>query len=235
MLRKLISLIFRRLGKEDYVPDNRLSNRDLISILRRKGFDLLRGFWVRLFLKRSAGLVFVGAHCTLMYKSKISSGRTLTIGNYVHINALSSEGVIFGDNVTILDSTIIECTGVIRNLGEGLVIGRNVGIAQKCFIQVRGRVVIGNEVIFGPEVSVFSENHNFDNPGLPVLVQGETRKGVIIEDGVWVGTHAIILDGVRIGKNSVVAAGCLVNKDVPPYSVVAGIPAKIIRTRKDIQ
>ena len=159
-------------------------------------------------------------------------GKTVTIGNYVQINALSREGIVIGDNVSILNNTIIECTGVIRNMGEGLVIGSNVGIAQNCFIQVRGRVMIGNDVIFGPGVYLFSENHNFDNPDLPVSSQGETRKGVMIDDGVWIGTRAVILDGVKIGRNSIVAAGSVVNKDVPPYAIVAGVPAKIIKERK---
>jgi acetyltransferase-like isoleucine patch superfamily enzyme len=107
-----------------------------------------------------------------------------------------------------------------------------VGIAQNCFIQVRGEVIIEDNVIFGPNVSVFSENHNFGDPELPVTVQGENRKGVTIESGVWIGTRSIILDGVRVGKNSIVAAGSVVNKDVLPYSIVGGVPAKLIKMRK---
>ena len=131
-----------------------------------------------------------------------------------------------------MSGTIIECTGVLSNLGEGLKIGNNVGIAQNCFIQVRGEVIIEDNVIFGPNVSVFSENHNFDNPELPVNVQGVNRKGVTIESGVWIGTRSIILDGVTVGKNSIVAAGSVVNKNVLPYAIVGGVPAKLIKMRK---
>lgn len=141
---------------------------------------------------------------------------------------------MIGNNVSIHKYTIIDCTGVLRNLGEELIIGDNVGIAQNCFIQVRGKVVIGNNVIFGPNVSIFSENHVFENPELPVSVQGETRKGVTVEDGVWVGTRATILDGVTVGRNSIIAAGSIVTRDVPPYSIVGGIPAKVIKYRKQI-
>jgi len=84
----------------------------------------------------------------------------------------------------------------------------------------------------GPNVSIFSENHVFDNPDLPVSLQGETRKGVLIEEGVWIGTRAIILDGVTVGKNSIVAAGSIVNKDVLPYSIVGGVPVKVLKFRK---
>ena len=232
MLEKITSYILKRLGKTDYSPDNRLSKKDLVIILLKRGIDLLRGFSVKYFLKTSGGWLFLGSHSIIRHKSKIQMGKTVTIGNYVQINALSREGIILGNNVSILGNTIIECTGVIRDLGEGLIIGNNVGIAQNCFIQVRGKVVIGNDVIFGPGVSLFSENHKFDDPDLPVATQGETRKGVIIEDGVWVGARAVILDGVNVGRNSIIAAGSIVNKDVPPYAIVAGVPAKIIRNRK---
>ena len=233
MFKRILSKIFKRIGKDDYVLDNHLSNYDLAVILWSKGIELLRGFRVKIFLKGSSGLLFVGRRCKIRHKSRIIMGRTVTLGDNVEINALSKEGIRIGDNVSILRNTIIECTGVIRNLGEGLYVGNNVGIAQNCFIQVRGKVVIGNDVIFGPGVSIFSENHKFDDPDLPVSVQGEVRKGVNVGDGVWIGARSVILDGVHIGRNSIIAAGSIVNKDVPAYAIVGGVPARIIRTRKD--
>lgn len=227
-----INTLIGKLGKKNYSIDKNLSKKEIFIILAEKLTCLFRGFYYRIFLKKSQGLLFVGKRCKIKHCHKISIGKTITIGDNVEMNALSLFGIKFGNNVSIHSNTIIECTGVIRHLGEGLVIGNNVGIAQNCFIQVRGKVIIGNNVIFGPGVSIFSESHNFDNPDLPVSVQGETRKGVIVEDGVWVGTRAIILDDVTIGKNSIVAAGSVVNKDVPPYTIVGGVPAKIIKCRK---
>jgi len=232
LIKKGLNSIIQKLGKSNYTVDTRLTNRDMIITLRSKFFSMLRGFLLKMSLKSSGGLVFAGKHTRIKYRKKISVGKTFTIGDYVEINALSENGVIIGNNVSIQRNTIIECTGVIRELGSGLEIGNNVGIAQNCFIQVRGKVVIGNDVIFGPGVYLFSENHNFEDPDLPVVVQGETRKGVVIEDGVWIGARAVILDGVRISHNSIVAAGSLVNKDVPAYSIVGGIPAKVIKMRK---
>ena len=218
-------------GKHDYYPDSKLTTRDLYLVILSKAIELARGLICRLFIKESKGLLFLGSRCRIKYKSKIRLGRTVTLGRNVEINALSEEGIWIGNNVTILSNTIIECTGVLRNIGVGLTIGNNVGIAQNCFIQVRGRVVIGNDVIIGPGVSIFSENHSFDNPDQPVSEQGETRKGVIIEDGAWIGTKAIILDGVCVGCNSVIAAGSVVNRDVPRFAVVGGVPAKILKER----
>jgi acetyltransferase-like isoleucine patch superfamily enzyme len=210
-----------------------MSKYDLFLIILSKVTCLIRGCLLKPFLHSSSGLIFIGRRCKIKFKHRITVGKSLTIGDYVEINALSKSGVSIGNNVSILKSTIIECTGVFRNLGEGLIIGNNVGIAQNCFIQVRGKVVIGNNVIFGPNVSVFSENHKFENPDLPVSGQGETRKGVIIEDGVWLGTRSVLLDGVTVGINSIVAAGSIVTRDVPPYSIVGGVPAKILKYRKE--
>lgn len=98
---------------------------------------------------------------------------------------------------------------------------------------MRGEVTVGNNVIFGPGVSLFSENHNFDDVTKFINEQGVSRKGITIEDGVWLASGARVLAGVTIGKNSVVAAGAVVTKDVPPYSIVGGIPAKIIKNRNN--
>jgi acetyltransferase-like isoleucine patch superfamily enzyme len=231
-IRRFLNRIIAKLGKSGYQLDSNLSNHDLISFTWLKFCSVARGLLIKPFLGSSVGLIFLGKHTKLKYRNKIRAGKTLTLGDYVEINALSREGVTIGNNVSIQKNTIIECTGVIRDLGIGLTIGNNVGIAQNCFIQVRGRVSIGNDTIFGPGVYLFSENHKFDDPELPVVVQGETRKGVKVEEGVWVGSRSVILDGVTIGRNSIIAAGSVVNRDVPPFSIVGGIPAKVIKERK---
>lgn len=229
----IVNKLIQYLGRENYALDKALTKYNLVIILSSKVLCILRGYLLKLTIRKSNGLLFIGRRCKITFRHKITFGRTVIIGDNVEINALSKTGVTIGNNVSILKNTIIECTGVIRNLGEGLIIGNSVGIAQNCFIQVRGMIIIGNNVILGPNVSIFSENHNFDNPDLPVSLQGETRKGVTIEDGVWIGTRAVILDGVNVGKNSIVAAGSIVTKDVPPYSIVGGIPAKVIKYRKE--
>ncbi len=231
-MKKIINKLIKELGRENYEIDKKLFRKDLLIVVINRAFQIFRGFFLKPFLRKSKGLIFLGRSVKIKHKHLIKMGKSIIIGDYVEINALSINGIEIGNNVTIHRNTIIECTGVIRQIGEGLIIGNNVGIAQNCFIQVRGEVKIGNNVIFGPNVSIFSENHNFSNPDLPVNVQGETRKGVSIEDGVWIGTRAIILDGVHIGKNSIVAAGSVVTKDVPQYAIVGGVPAKIIKMRK---
>ncbi len=228
---QFLNYIIGKLGKKGYKVDERLSNRDKFIILSDKFFSLLRGFYYKIFFKRSSGLIFIGRHCKIWYCHKITSGKTITIGDNVEINALCVEGVRLGNNVTILRNTVIECTGNIKNMGVGLVIGDDVGISQNCFIQVRGKVTIGSHVMFGPNVSIFSENHGFNDLVMPMISQPTVRGEVIIEDDVWLGTRSVILSGVRIGKGSIIAAGALVNRDIPPYSIVAGVPGKVIKSR----
>ncbi len=228
-MKKIVNNIIEKLGRTDYRLDVNITNIDLLIIVFIKGMQICRGLYYKLFFKNAKGLLFIGKNVEINFCSKISCGRSVTIDNNVKINALSKDGINIGNNVSILNNTIIDCIGVFNNIGEGLTIGNNVGIAQNCFIQVRASVSIGNDVIFGPNVSIFSENHLYENTNMPIRKQGVSRMGVIIEEGVWIGTRAVVLDGVTIGKNSVIAAGSVVNKNVPPYTVYGGVPAKLIK------
>ncbi len=233
-MKHLVNMLIQRMGKTGYQLDEDIRSISLLIILLDRGCQAIRGLFLKLFLRSSSGLVFLGKNTKIRHAHLISAGKSLSIGDSVEINALCKQGVLLGRNVSILRNTIIECTGVIRDLGEGLQIGDYVGIAQNCFIQVRGPVIIGSRVILGPGVSIFSENHNIADLNVAIVDQGATRIGVTIEEGVWIGANSTILDGVTVGAHAVVAAGSLVNKDVPPFSVVGGVPAKILKNRREV-
>ena len=94
-----------------------------------------------------------------------------------------------------------------------------------------GKITIGNDVMVGPHTIIRAANHNLERIDIPMIKQGHTWGNIVIEDDVWIAAKAVILSNVTIGKGSVVAAGAIVTKDVPPFSVVGGIPAKIIKSR----
>ena len=104
-------------------------------------------------------------------------------------------------------------------------------------LTTRAKVKIENYVMFGPAVTIVSGDHRTDMIGkyMAEIADSDKRPNddldVIIEDDVWVGTKAVILKGVTVGKGSVVAAGSIVTKDVPPYSIVGGVPARVIKMR----
>jgi acetyltransferase-like isoleucine patch superfamily enzyme len=116
---------------------------------------------------------------------------------------------------------------------EGYIkIGKECGINRFSILAGHGGLEIGNYVRIGPQVAIYPSNHNYENPFLPIKDQGLRNKGVKIKDDVWIGNGATILDGVTIHEGAVVAAGAVVTRDVPAYTVVAGVPAKVIKSRR---
>lgn len=114
-------------------------------------------------------------------------------------------------------------------LSSKIMLGDNSGIGDNCYIQ--GNVKIGKNVMMAPNVSIIAINHNFSQIDIPMNQQGSCDKWITIEDDVWIGFGAIILAGVTIGSGSIIAAGAVVSKDVPPFSIVGGVPAKILKVR----
>ena len=111
-----------------------------------------------------------------------------------------------------------------------ITIGDFSGVGIDC--NVGGSVTIGDHVMMGPECVLLSHNHRFDRLDIPMCQQGFSEEQPIhIGNDVWIGTRAIILPGVTVGDHSVVGAGAVVTKDVPPYAVVGGVPAKILKMR----
>lgn len=233
MVNAFLSKLISKIKKEPYKVDEAITMSVIISLIWDKGFMVLRGLWHKLLFKKSKGLVFIGKKVKIRNHKKIKLLGSATIEDGCLVNALSKKGVIIGSNFSLGRNSIIECTGVIRELGEELIIGDNVGIAANAFIAMRGKVEIGSNTIFGPGVSIHAENHNFQDLEKPIRLQGATRKGIKIGEDCWIGSKVTILDGVTIGNHVVVAAGAVVNKDVPDYAVVGGIPAKVIKMRKE--
>jgi acetyltransferase-like isoleucine patch superfamily enzyme len=111
--------------------------------------------------------------------------------------------------------------------GSDIRVGRNVFINQNCTIYDLGGVDIGDDVLIGPNVSIITTGHPLEPSQRR---DGVTAAPIVIERNVWIAAGATIIGGVTIGENSVVAAGSVVTKDVPPNNLVAGVPAKVIRS-----
>ncbi|MCM1113990.1 MAG: acyltransferase [Clostridium sp.] len=228
---KFVSKLISKIKHREYHIDENITSSDLMGIVFSRMIMLIRGLFCKAGFKSSGKIAFIGKRVKIQSKKHIQCGSGLTIEDGCFINALCKGGVKIGDNFSLGKNSIIECTGVIRELGESLEIGDNVGIAANAFISVRGDVKIGNSTIFGPGVKIFSENHIFADRDTPIYLQGASRKGVEIGEDCWIGANAVILDGVKIGKGCVVAAGAVVNKDFDDYSVIGGVPAKVISNR----
>lgn len=114
--------------------------------------------------------------------------------------------------------------------GVGLKIGDRSQLGHNC--RIGNYVTIGCDVVMGPDVVIMTSAHAFEDPNTPINLQGALPiRPVNIEDDVWIGTRVIIMPGVVVGRGAVIGAGSVITKAVPPYAIVAGVPAKIIRYR----
>jgi len=122
--------------------------------------------------------------------------------------------------------------GVVFGNGANIKIGDFSKIGINCRIQCAATLTIGNYVGIASDVQIIDVNHNFADTNIPIFTQGYLEPSpIVIEDDVWIGARAIILPGVTIGKGSIIGAAAVVTKDIPPYSIVGGNPAKIIKSR----
>ena len=209
------------------------SNQNKIITYYYLFFFFIRGLFVRLRIKSAKGLLLVGKKVRIFYPNNLQVGYNTIIEDGAEINCLSLQGIKLGNRVTIGKYAIIRPSNIYGGpIGEGLTMGDNSNIGPYNYIGCSGKITIGNNVMLAPRVSIYAENHVFDHPEILIRDQGVEKKEVIIEDDCWIAANSILLAGVTIGKGSVVAAGSVVTENVPPYSVVAGVPAKWIKSRK---
>jgi len=123
--------------------------------------------------------------------------------------------------------------GVYFGKGDKISIGDYSGIGENSILGQTDEIQIGNNVLTGPQLMIFTQNHEFKDRTKLIREQGGTNNPVTIEDDVWIGTDSIILSGVTLGKGTIVAAGSIVTKSTLPYSVIGGNPAKLIKKRFD--
>lgn len=208
---------------------------DKLRIYISTGFKILRGFTKTIFMAKKKYPIFIGRHVSITHKSHISVGKNVKFESYSEIHGLSTHDLSFGNNVTIGRFTTIRPSSYygVGNIGYGLKMGDNSSVGPFGFIGCSGKIIIGKNVMIGPRVSLFAENHNFNDIHKSIKSQGVNNKGIVIEDDCWIGSGVIILDGVRIGHGSVIGAGTLVTKNIPPNSIVYDKRNKLTKVRNN--
>lgn len=160
-----------------------------------------------------------------IFISKLPHSRILKISNtircwyMIHILKIMQKGCLnyFEYNVYI-------------GKGSHVKMGSNCQINENVFIQ---GATIGSFVMIAPNVSILSKGHEFQDTEVPMVEQGNKEDSIpIIEDDVWIGRNAIIMPGITLGKGCIIGAGAVVTKNVDPYCIVGGVPAKLLRKRK---
>ena len=130
--------------------------------------------------------------------------------------------------------TTIISDGVLIWFPWNVEIGRNSSLNQGVIINGFGGVEIGEGVRIASYTCIHSVDHQYDDPDVFIVDQGYLASKVVIENDVWIGAGVQITKGVRIGMGSIIGAGSVVTKDIPPYSIAAGVPCKVIKPRRNI-
>jgi acetyltransferase-like isoleucine patch superfamily enzyme len=174
------------------------------------------------------GVAAIEKGVRLRFASNIRLRRGAYIDEGVYIHACPG-GVEIGESTYVMHGSVLHVYNF-RGLPHSFIrIGQGGLIGEYNVLRGQGGISIGDRVYTSPMVQLLAVNHVFDDPGKPFVEQGITAEGIHVEDDVWIGAGAIVTDGVRIGRGAVVAAGAVVVNDVPPFSVVGGIPARVIK------
>jgi acetyltransferase-like isoleucine patch superfamily enzyme len=232
-MHKLLNKILSRLKGFSYKVDSRVPLSYLFSLLFSRAIMFLRGFFSRV---KNDGMFFIGKRVTVKARSMMKIGRLVTIHHYCYIDALSTDGIIFGNNVSMGKRITIECTGNIRFIGKGMKVGNNVGLGADNFFGCAGGIEIGDDTILGNFISFHAENHRYSDPVIPIRLQGVTHVGIKVGKNCWIGSKATILDGAVIEDGCIIAAGSLVKAGVYKVNgIYGGVPAIFIKQRFDHQ
>ncbi|HLH72164.1 MAG TPA: acyltransferase, partial [Chloroflexota bacterium] len=187
----------------------------------------LRGLFYRLMLQMD-GFAAVEGGVRLRHARGIRLGRNVYLDQGVYLHACP-QGIEIGADTYVMHNAELHVFNF-RDLPHAFIrVGRGTFIGESVVIRGQGGVSIGDSVLIAPQAKILAVNHNFADVLRPVIDQGITGKGIVIEDGAWIGAGATVVDGVRIGKGSVIGANAVVTKDVPAYCLAVGVPARVIR------
>lgn len=167
----------------------------------------------------------VSFFCYIKNPAQIELGARVKIHSHSALDASSTGSILLAAGVTLNRYAYITASRGGVRIGEGSEIN------HFALINGAGGVVIGRGVLIGPGAQLISYQHRYSARDAPIAVQGYRYEPIVVEDDVWIGGNAIILAGVTIGRGSVVGAGAVVTKSCAPYSVLAGVPARVIKSR----
>lgn len=220
----LVERVMKDAGRT-YSIDPEVPRSFLFGEYLRRAVQLLRGI---ITLRRR---VFRGAGVRIMCKRNLDPAPLATIGAGSIIDASGTRGVRLGRGAKLGRRVIVTSTSQLSKRGVGLTVGDYSGIGDHAHIGCSGGVTIGSDVITGPYVTFHSQEHITDNLFTTIRSQGTREAEIVIEDDVWVGARVTFLAGARVRRGTIVAAGSVVRGEFPPYSVIGGVPAKVLKQR----
>jgi acetyltransferase-like isoleucine patch superfamily enzyme len=192
------------------------------------------GLWLRsklypLLLNKCGKDVIFGQGVTLRHPHKIELGDHVVVDDHVLLDAKGTDntGIKVGDGTFIGRNSILSCKNGDIELGTEVNIGFN------CEVVSASTVKIGSKTLLAAYTYIIGANHESQDVERSILEQGRVSHGVEIGEGVWLGAGCKVLDGKKIGDHAIVGAGSVVHRNVPAYHVAAGIPARVLRDRRE--
>jgi acetyltransferase-like isoleucine patch superfamily enzyme len=170
-----------------------------------------------------------GTGVVLRHPAKIRLGDNVVIDDYCCLDAKGTDnrGIDLGARVFIGRNTILSCKN-----GD-IVIDDDANIGFNSEVFSASRVRIGKKVLVAAYTYLVGGDHLYDRTDIPVLDQGRTARGIEVDDHAWLGAHVVVTDGSRVGRDAIVGAGAVVVGEIPDYAIATGIPAKVVRDRRE--
>jgi len=177
---------------------------------------------------------------THLVKNRVKRAQLFALGFRAHSSTsvawtVSADGGGKGGRIVVGKDTRLDIGVVLRAYGGFISIGNHCSLNPYCVLHGKGGIRIGNGVRIASHTVIVASNHNFEDPAVFIHKQGISAAGIIIEDDVWIGAGARILDGVTVRRGSVVGAGAVVTHSTNVGAVVAGVPARQIRSRHPLE
>ncbi|MBD0343801.1 MAG: acyltransferase [Coleofasciculus sp. Co-bin14] len=240
-----------------YSPSKWLYLKELLTIgllegIPRKPGVILRSLIYRKVFARIGKSVQIQQDVEIISAHSIEMGDEVTIDRNARLNSYGENNrILIGDCVKIDASVFVVSTGGnsqiilkdqvflargadLSSLGGFIEVGENSFIGPYSCVAGPGPIRIGKDCLIAAHSGIFANNHQFADPTRKIVDQELTCKGITIEDDCWLGAGVKVLDGVTIGRGSVIGAGAVVTKDIPPFSVAVGVPAKVISHRDKV-
>jgi len=192
------------------------------------GYFFRKTFYGGMFKKAGNGVIY-GRGLVLRHPAKISLGDRVSLDDDVLLDASGAgdEGVVIGDNV------ILSRNCVVQGKTGPVVLGEKADIGCNCIFTSASGIFLGKSVLMGANCYIGGGRYLSDRLDIPMMEQGLYSKGpVVIQNDVWLGAGVVVLDGVRVGNGCILGAGAVVTRDLPDYSIAAGVPARVIGTRE---
>lgn len=184
-------------------------------------------FYPLLFKKVGKGVSF-GKSVTIRHPHKISIEDDVVIDDYCVLDAkgLNNNGIYISKNVFVGRGSILSCKN-----GD-IILEKNVNIGFNSEIFSGSKVVVGENTLIAAYVYIIGGGHDYSRVDIPISEQEKPSHGIKIEKNCWIGAGAEVFDNVTIGEDTIIGAGAVVSKDIPAFSIAAGIPARVAKSRK---